>query len=109
MKKKPKETLSPLQQRRLLRIIVVLVCLALLWIVFAPNMGLVPLHKELDRLESLERQKIELEAEIAVLRQEIERIQNDAEYFERLAREKHGLLRKNEMVFDFDKNKKDTD
>lgn len=109
MKKKPKETLSPLQQRRLLRIIVVLVCLAFLWIVFAPNMGLVPLKKELNRLESLEKQKIELETEITALRLEIERIQNDAEYFERLAREKHGLLRKNEMVFDFDKNKKGTD
>ena len=109
MKKKPKETLSPLQQRRLLRIIIVLFCLAFSWIVFAPNMGLVPLQKERNRLKSLERQKIELEAEITGLRREIERIQNDVEYFERLAREKHGLLKKNEMVFDFGKNKNDTD
>ncbi len=108
MKKKPKETLSPLQQRRLLRITIVLVCLAFLWIVFAPHMGLLSLKKEQRRLESLERQKVELEAEITALRREIERIRNDAEYFERLAREKHGLLRKNEMVFDFDKNDNDS-
>ncbi|MEE4240683.1 MAG: septum formation initiator family protein [Desulfopila sp.] len=109
MKKKPKETLSPLQQRRLLRIVIVLICLGFLWIIFAPNMGLVPLKKELNRLEALERQKIELEAEISALRQEIERIEHDVEYFERLAREKHGLLRKNEMIFDFDKNREGTD
>jgi cell division protein FtsB len=35
------------------------------------------------------------------LRLEIERLQNDRAYLERIAREEHGMLKENERVFDF--------
>ena len=65
------------------------------------------MQRERSRLEALQQQKVQLEQENAVLRQEIERIEGDIQYLEELAREKHGLLRKNEMLFDFgeDNNK----
>ena len=36
----------------------------------------------------------------------IERLQSDEEYLEQVAREEHGMLKENEMVFDFGKEKK---
>ncbi len=101
MKSRPKKSLSPLQRSRLLKICLILACAALLWIVFAPDMGLLSMKREHDRLQALQQKKAQLEQENAALRQEIERIQNDIDYFEQLAREKHGLLKKNEMIFDF--------
>ena len=47
-----------------------------------------------------------LEQQNRDLQAEIEQLKNDAEYLEQVAREKHGLLKKNEMVFDFSKEKK---
>lgn len=106
MKKKIKSSLSPLQRKKFIRIILILVIAAMGWLLFAPDMGVIPLQQEHKRLEALEQQKIQLEQENATLRQEIEKIQKDIDYFERLAREKHGLLKKNEMVFDFNKEEK---
>lgn len=106
MKKKIKSPLSPLQRKKLIRITIILIIAATGWVLFAPNMGMISLHQEHKRLDALEQQKIKLEQENAALRLEIEKIQNDIEYFERLAREKHNLLKKNEMVFDFNKAEK---
>jgi cell division protein FtsB len=108
MKKKIKSTLSPLQRSRFVKIVVVLVFLAVSWLLLAPEMGLFSMHREHSRLEALQQQKSTLEQENAALRQEIERIESDIKYFEKIAREKHGLLKKNEMLFDFgDDNKKE--
>lgn len=104
MKRKIKKSLSPLEQRRLVRITLLLLICAVLWLLFAPKMGIVSLYKQKSRLQTLETQRITLEKENAVLRLEIDRIQNDIEYFEYLARKKHGLVRENEIIFDFSKN-----
>lgn len=104
MKRKIKRTLSPLQQRRLVRITLLLLIAALLWLLFAPKMGIVSLYKQKSRLQALETQRIELEKENTVLRLEIDRIQNDIDYFEYLARKKHGLIKENEIIFDFSKD-----
>lgn len=106
MKKKPRQKLTALQQKRLVKVSLGLLFAAIIWLIFAPNMGFVSWQKQHGRLKELENKKIMLEEENAVLRQEIERIQNDIEYFEKLAREKHGLLKKNEILFDFSKEEK---
>ena len=85
---------------------VVLGILAVAWLLLAPEMGLISLHREQSRLEALQQQKSTLEQENAALRQEIERIESDIKYFEKIAREKHGLLKKNEMLFDFGEDSK---
>ncbi len=108
MKRKIRKTLSPLQQRRLIKIALLVLVLAASWLLFAPNVGIVSLYKQKAHLQSLESQSLRLEKENAVLRLEIDRIHNDIDYFEYLAREKHGLVKENEIIFDFskDRNKK---
>lgn len=108
MKKKIRKTLSPLQYKRFVQILVLLAIAAAGWIFLAPDMGMYSLYSEKSRVEKLQEKKSKLEAENARLRREINRIENDVEYLERLAREKHGLLKENEMVFDFgEKNSSD--
>ena len=58
------------------------------------------LEKELKTKE--EKLKSKLEKENSALRSEIDRINNDIDYFEDLARKK-GLVKENEIIFDFSK------
>lgn len=104
MKKKIHSKLSPLQQSRFIKIVAILIVIAFLWLLFAPGMGLVSIYQEHSRLETLRQQKMSLEQQNAALQQEIDKINSDIEYFERLAREKHGLLKKNETLFNFGEN-----
>jgi len=103
MKKKPKQSLSALQQKRLIKISAVFLLAALVWLLFAPDMGVFSLRSQSAKFEELQQQKAKLQEENNALRLEIERIQTDIDYFESLAREKHGLLKKNEILFDFSK------
>ena len=49
----------------------------------------------------------EIEEKNGALQKDIERIQNDPDYLEKVARDKYGLLRENEMVFEFPPGKKE--
>lgn len=106
MKRKIKKRLSQLQQKRLVRITLLFLFFAMVWLIFAPRMGILSLYKEKGRLQALEEQKASLEKENTVLRREIDRIHNDIDYFEYLARKKHGLIKENEIIFDFSDGKK---
>lgn len=100
-KLKPKQKLSPLQEKRFLRISAVLVVVALLWLLFAPGSGVLSLWKRREELKRLEEQTVQLEEENEILRKDIDRLQNDPEYLEEIARKEYGLLKKNERVFEF--------
>lgn len=100
-RKKPKKKLTPLQQNRLLKISLLIVCVMLLWLLFAPGTGVFGLLKLRQETARLERQTEELIKSNEVLRAEIDRLKNDPDYLERIAREKYGLLKKNEQMFDF--------
>ncbi len=102
MKRKIKKTLSLTQQRLLVRITLLFLVIAVLWLLFAPKMGVIALYKERENLQKLESQRIQLEKENSALRSEIDRINNDIDYFEDLARKK-GLVKENEIIFDFSK------
>ena len=104
MKKTVKKRISPQQERFLVRIILVLLTAAVLWIVFSPGVGLVSLQKYRGELEQLEQKISELEKENSELQAEIDGLQNDPKYLEEVARKEYGLLRKNERVFDFSKS-----
>lgn len=63
---------------------------------------------------NLKKQMTELSAEVtelqkqnAELKSEIERLKKDPAYLEEVARHEYGLLKKNEMVFDFGDNKQE--
>ena len=105
MKKKPKKPLTPLQQNRLLKIIILLVVFSVAWVFFAPGTGVFSLLKVRNRALELEAQNEELLRVNTELQEEIDRLRNDDEYLERIAREKYGMLKKNEQVFDFSSSK----
>ena len=50
---------------------------------------------------ALNAEKQKLVEKNNVLREEIKRVTTDVNYLEEVAREQHGLLKKDEMVFDF--------
>lgn len=102
---RPKQKLSSVQERRLLKIISVLCVIALLWILFAPGSGLVTYISKRSELRTLEKQTVQIEQENRDLQKDVDRLLNDPEYLERIAREKHGLLKNNERVFDFSRKK----
>ena len=104
MKKNSKKRISSHQQGCLLKLIFVLVLGAVLWIVFSPGTGLFSLMGHRTELERLQEKTVELEKENNDLQKEIDRLQNDPEYLEKVARKEYGLLRKNERVFDFSKS-----
>ncbi len=95
--------MTPLQQNRLLKIILGLVVFSILWLSFAPTTGIYHLLKLRSRAAELEDQNIELLETNRKLQAEIDRIRNDKKYLEEIARKKYGLLKKNEQVFDFSK------
>ncbi len=105
-KQKPKTSLSPLQRKRLLRISLAIVGLSLLWLVFAPGSGVYHLHLQKKHLADLKADQERLAQQNREMERDIERLQNDKEYLEQVAREKYGMLRDNEMVFDFAKKKR---
>lgn len=106
MKQKPRKSLSPIQQKRLLRISFGIFILVLLWLVFAPGRGIFYLQQQKKYLASLEAEQEILVQQNKEMKQNVERLQSDKEYLEQLARDEHGMLKDNEMVFDFAKKKK---
>ena len=75
----------------------------LLWILFAPGRGLLHYLKLHSEITTLTQENSRLEAKNVELVEDIKKLQSDNEYLEKVAREKHGLLKKDEMVFDFKK------
>jgi len=104
-KQKPRTALSRIQQKRLLRISFALCILLLLWIVFAPGSGLFHLRQQKKYLAALEAEQVSLQQQNEEMKRNIELLQNDKEYLEEVAREQHGMLKDNEMVFDFARKK----
>lgn len=81
--------------------IFIVAVLGFLWIVFAPDRGLLQYHRLHRKIETLSRENRELAERNAELKRELERLQNDESYLEELAREKYGLLKENETVYEF--------
>ena len=75
--------------------------LFLAWLLFAPGGGLVSYLKAKRELAGIRQQSTELEKSNALLRQEIGRLKTDEAYLEDVARRQHGLLKKNERVYEF--------
>lgn len=104
MKRQEKKRISPQQEGCLLKLVFGLVLAAVLWVIFSPGTGLISLMGHRAELEQLQEKTIELEKENSNLQEEIDRLQNDPEYLEEVARKEYGLLKKNERVFDFSKD-----
>jgi cell division protein FtsB len=96
---------SSAEKKQLLYIGVFLAVLVLLWILIAPQKSALHLLQFQKKLEAIQVENKRLEEENDVLRKEIDRLKHDTTYLEEKARKEYGLLKKNEMLYKFDKKK----
>lgn len=90
-----------------MKIVLVLLLFALLWIVFAPGSGVVALMSKRSELAKRQKETAQIQQQIEDLQSHIDRLQNDPLYLEDVARKDFGLLKKNERVYDFSTAKPD--
>lgn len=94
-------------ERRLLKRVVLLFIVATtLWLLFAPDWGFLHYRRLQNQIESLAMENKTLEERNAELNSEIEQLQNDDVYLEELARKKYGMLKENEMVYEYKPSRK---
>ena len=104
IRKKPEENR---QEKKILWALGLIVAtFFLLWIFFAPGRGYFHYRKLQREITVLTKENSQLEAKNAELTKDIKRLQSDDTYLEEVARKKHGLLKKNETVYEFDPPKK---
>jgi cell division protein FtsB len=96
---------SHAEKRQLIYIGVFLTVLLLLWVLIAPKKSALHLLQAQKKLEAIQAANTKLEEENKSLRQEIDRLKHDPTYLEEKARKEYGLLKKNEMIYKFDKKK----
>ena len=94
---------SRAERRQLLYIGVFLVVLVLLWVLIAPQKSALHLVQAQKKLEVIQAENKRLEEENEVLRKKIDRLKHDPTYLEEKARKEYGLLKKNEMLYKFEK------
>jgi len=105
MRQKPRVPLSPIQKKRLVVAGVCLFLVSLLWLILAPHMGIYSVWRQHSKLARLQSENAEIEKKNQSLQKEIDQIQNDPHYLEKVARDR-GLLKENEIIFDFSPSKK---
>ena len=77
--------------------------LLLLWIVLAPNRGMLALYRSQKEMERLRIENQRLAEENRLLQEEINRLQDDPAYLEEKARKEYGMLKENEVLYIFKK------
>ena len=111
LKRKPKSRRAQQQvaatQKQFIRGIIFLLCITLLIIFVFGDHGLLQLYK-------LNRERAKVQAQIAQLRKERERVmveknrlENDIQYLEKLARERYRMVKPGEKVYKVIPEKKD--
>jgi cell division protein FtsB len=100
-KPRPSQKSSAHEKNRFKKQAVIIVLLALLWLFFAPGLGIVSYMSKKAELKRLHQQSSELQKVNIELQEEIDKILTDPVYLEKIAREKFKLLKPNEKVFDF--------
>lgn len=93
-------------RKMLWRICLLVVTLGLLLLLFMPGRGLLHYYKLQRNVQTITLDNVRLEEANATLTEEIHRLKTDDASIENLARNKHGMLRKNEEVYDFNRYKK---
>lgn len=94
------------EKQQLSYVALLLGLLLLLWIVFAPNRGIVALYKAKREIMRLQEENRRLAGENKVLQEEINRLQDDPAYLEEKARKEYGMLKENEVLYIFKKKEK---
>jgi cell division protein FtsB len=97
--------LSRTDQRRFNLFLMVVVIATIGLILFSP-FGINRALKTRWQLREVKEENGRLLEQNEALKKEITRLERDPDYLEKVAREKHGLLKKGEMVFEFKDNKR---
>jgi cell division protein FtsB len=84
---------------------IILVLLMALWIIFSPWYGLIRFFQVNKELAEIQTANQALYEENQKLQAEIDRLKNDPAYQEEVARKQFGLLKDNEILYDFNKKK----
>lgn len=92
-------------RKKLLLISSVAAVLLACWVIFSPNGGL-KYYKISRKLKAVREENQQLQQQNKALREEITKLLNDPEYIEEMARKKFGLIKENEIIFDFERQKK---
>jgi len=102
------QQLTKREKRALRRFTLAVIILGLLVLVFFPGRGLLTYHSLNKQVQTLIRDNKMLQQRNVELAEEIEHLKNDKAYLEQLAREKYGLLKKNEEIYELktSRNKK---
>lgn len=106
MRRTYKTSLSPLQQKKLYRLSLLLVVFFVLLVFFLPGKGLFFQRRQKLKIAVINAEKQQIEEQNAALREEVTRLKTDVRYLEEVARRQHGLLKKDEQVFDFSPREK---
>ena len=85
--------------------ILVFCALIILWILFSPQTGVWQYYSTKEELHQLQIANEALRTENKALQVELDKLQNDKSYLEKVAREQFGLIKKNEIIYDFNKKK----
>jgi cell division protein FtsB len=99
MANRQKQGLNRREQRALRLFIFVVVVVSLLFLLFAPGRGLLPYQRMKKEIRALAEENKALQQRNVELASEIERLKHDDAYLEELARQKYGMLKKNEEVY----------
>ncbi|MCK5228467.1 MAG: septum formation initiator family protein [Desulfobulbaceae bacterium] len=89
--------------RQLLTVCSFLLLLLAIWLFFSPYGGILKYHKTSEKLNSIRTENEILKKQNAALEKEIAKLTKDPSYQAEIARKKHGMIKKNEIIFDFDK------
>ena len=93
------------EKRKLRNVIIVALLFITGWFLFSP-WGFIKYYRISSELERVRKANLELEENNKELVEEVEKLTSDPAYIEEVARKKFGLVKKNELIFDFSKKKK---
>jgi len=83
----------------------VLLLLTAAWVLFGPY-GALKYHRITRELHAMETENERLRTDNETLRTEIAKLVKDPAYLAKVAREQFGLIRKNEVIYEFPEKKK---
>ena len=92
------------EKRKLRNVIFAGTLFFIVWFLFSP-WGLIRYYRVNTDLEKARETNLQLKEKNRLLEEEIDKLSNSPEYIEKVAREKYGLIKKNEIIFDFSKRK----
>jgi cell division protein FtsB len=95
-----------LQGRKTIQIAVAaIILLILLWVVFSSRTGIVRFFQVNREKEAVQTANKDLEQKNKQLQDEVDRLEKDPATIEEVARKQFGLIKKNEIIYDFSKKK----